>query len=265
MFKMIHKISKVLLLAFLIFSIITTLFVRNNVVADNFHFMIASTLIFVLLVWVDMFKVLGIAKAVWFILISVLISFVSEFLGVNGTSIFGGTYHYNTAMGLSVGGVPLVVIAMWTAVVYICYRIAVIISEKKEKFRNGYEMFLEYLIIALVAGLSAVSWDLVWDPLAVQINSWAWHITSPYFGIPLQNFTGWIIVVFLSCLIFESTTKNNKKESKDIVIPFLGYLYLLTSTSILALRLSEPHFFLLAFILMAPYLLIIVLAKLRKK
>lgn len=227
--------------------------------------MTISTLIFVFLVWVDMFKVLGFARSIWFIFITILISFISEYLGVNGGGFFGGTYHYNPAMGASVGGVPLIVIAMWTAVVYICYRIAVVISDRKEKIKSKTKEIVGYLVVALLSGLMAVSWDLVWDPLAVQINSWSWHLTSPYFGIPLQNFTGWIIVVFLSVFIFELSTKNNKKESGDIVIPFLGYFYLMSSAFILALRLGEPHFSLLAFVLMSPYLLIVVLSKLKEK
>ena len=264
MLKIIHRISKVLLLVFVVLNLATSfLFTRENV-ATNFIFMITSSLIFAVLVWIDMWKVLGLKKAVWFIAIAALISFTSEYLGVNGGTVFGGTYYYNNAMGMSLGGVPLIVIAMWTAVVYVCYRLAVIISGKKIKFKNRYEMFLEYLVLALIAGLAAVSWDLVWDPLAVQIRSWSWYTTGPYFGIPSQNFTGWIVVVFLSCLLFESTTKNRKDESKDSIVPFLGYFYLLASTFILAIRLGEPHFALLSFILMSPYLLIIILRQIKK-
>ena len=265
MIKNIHKTSKVLLSIFIVFSIsMGLLFLKDENTVQNLSYMTVSTLIFVLLIWIDMFKVLGSAKAIWFIAISALISLFSEYLGVNGCVVFSGTYQYNHAMGIALGGVPLIVIAMWTAVVYICYRIAVLISNKKEALKNKSEEFIRCLIIALLSGLMAVSWDLVWDPLAVKANTWAWNATSPYFGIPLYNFTSWIIIVFLSVSIFQLTTKNDKKESNDIVVPFLGYFYIFISTFILAFHFNQPHFALLAFIIMSPYLLITILLKLKK-
>jgi len=227
--------------------------------------MIGSTIIFTLLVWVDAFRVLGKVKAFWFIVIAAAVSFTSEYLGVNSGSTFGGAYHYNTAMGPMVGGVPIVVIMMWTAVVYICYRIAVTIAGKKVKFKNAYERMGEYLAIALVAGLAAVSWDLIWDPLAVKISSWTWHIPGAYFGIPTRNFIGWVMVVFLSCFIFEVIFRLKRNETKDVSIPFLGYFYLMISTFVLALKLSAPHFAVVSFFLMSPYLLVLLLEEMKRE
>jgi putative membrane protein len=262
--KQIHKIAKYLMLIFVVIGLTMSAVSSGSASqAQNYLFMIISTLVFVALVWADMFYVIK-KKSLWFIFLAVAISFTSEYLGVNHGTAFGGSYYYTHLLGPMLGGVPLVVIAMWTAVVYVCYRIAVLIAGKKEKFKNTYERVLEFLIIALLSGLAAVSWDLIWDPLAVKINSWTWIHSSPYFGIPLSNFTGWILVVFLSALIFEATTKNEKNESKDAVVPLLGYFYLLASSFILALKLNEPHFALLGFILMSPYLLIIILSKIKK-
>lgn len=266
MIKQIHKVSKILFLIYILLSLIISIAFWNRPSSpDDFIIMSVSTIIFTLLVWIDAFRVLGKIKAFWFITIAALISFTSEYLGVNLGSTFGGAYHYNPAMGFMVGGVPIIVLMMWTAVVYICYRIAVIFAGKKIKFKNTYERVVEYMAIALVAGLAAVSWDLIWDPLAVKISSWTWHVPGAYFGIPTNNFIGWIAVVLLSCFIFEIVFKLKRNETKDVTIPFLGYFYLLLSTIFLALRLSEPHFAVIAFILMSPYLLVLLLEEAKRE
>lgn len=266
MIKPIHKISKVLFLVYIVFFVaLSLMFWKSPESSQSVAVMTISTLLFVGLVWIDALKVLGKKKAFWFILIATLISFGSEYIGVNFGGVFGGAYHYNSFMKPMIGGVPIAVIAMWTAVVYICYRLAVIIAGKKTVFKNTYERLIEYFFIALVASLAAVSWDLVWDPLAVELSTWTWHNPGLYFGIPTLNFTGWIIVVFLSCFIFELVFKLKRTETKDIIIPFSGYLYLLVSTIILSLSFNNSLFALLAFILMSPYLLIIVLVKLKER
>ncbi|HRY60063.1 MAG TPA: carotenoid biosynthesis protein [Patescibacteria group bacterium] len=265
MIKQIHKISKILFLIYIIFFSVLAMALNTNPTPLSFFMVSLSTLIFVALVWIDAFRVLGKLRAVWFIVLCVLISFTSEYLGVNFGGVFGGSYHYNVLMRPMLGGVPLIVIAMWTAVVYVCYRIAVIIADKKMVFRNIYERIAEYLAVALFAALAAVCWDLVWDPLAVNTGSWFWHNPGPYFGIPTLNFVGWIIVVFFSCFIFELFFPSKKNDVKDIEIPFLGYLYLLISTVVLSLKLSLPHFALIAVILMLPYLLVIILKELKNK
>lgn len=266
MLKSIHKISKILFLICIIFFVaLSLIFWKSPESSQSVAVMTISTLLFVGLVWIDALRVLGKKKAFWFIFISIIISFGSEYIGVNYGGVFGGAYHYNEFMKPMIGGVPMTVIAVWTAAVYICYRIAIIIAGKKTVFENIYERLAEYFVIALIASLAAVSWDLVWDPLAIQLSTWIWHNPGLYFGIPTLNFIGWIIVVFLSCFIFELIFKLKRTESKDVVIPFSGYLYLLISTIILSLSFNNSLFALLALILMSPYLLIIVLTKLKER
>jgi hypothetical protein len=43
-----------------------------------------------------------------------------------------------------------------------------------------------------------VSWDLTIDPMMSTINgSWVWHNGGSYFGVPVSNFLGWYLTVYV--------------------------------------------------------------------
>jgi uncharacterized membrane protein len=53
-----------------------------------------------------------------------------------------------------------------------------------------------------IASFIMVSWDLTIDPMMSTIcGSWVWHNGGSYFGVPVSNFLGWYLTVyvFLQC------------------------------------------------------------------
>ena len=66
-----------------------------------------------------------------------------------------------------------------------------------------------------VAGIAAASvltalvmtaWDLTTDPvMAGTVGAWVWVDGGPYFGIPMENFLGWVVVVAVICLVYRWT------------------------------------------------------------
>jgi putative membrane protein len=66
-----------------------------------------------------------------------------------------------------------------------------------------------------VAGLGAVimtAWDLVMDPMMVAGGHWVWEVEGAYFGIPLQNFAGWWLTVFVVFLLFLYLVKGTSEN-----------------------------------------------------
>ena len=48
-----------------------------------------------------------------------------------------------------------------------------------------------------------VSWDLTFDPAASTIaQSWVWHDGGGYFGVPVSNFLGWYLTVYVFFQLF---------------------------------------------------------------
>jgi uncharacterized membrane protein len=65
------------------------------------------------------------------------------------------------------------------------------------------------LISATLAGLFAVNMDLLVDPVASANRLWIWiGPASSFLGIPLYNFFGWFIMIFLYDLIIWHTAIN---------------------------------------------------------
>jgi uncharacterized membrane protein len=68
----------------------------------------------------------------------------------------------------------------------------------------GPKLFLVPLLIG-PASFIMVSWDLTIDPMMSTINgSWVWHNGGSYFGVPVSNFLGWYLTVyvFFQCFAF---------------------------------------------------------------
>jgi uncharacterized membrane protein len=54
-----------------------------------------------------------------------------------------------------------------------------------------------------LASLVMVSWDLTLDPVASTIGqSWIWRDGGAYFGVPVSNFLGWYLTVFVFFQLF---------------------------------------------------------------
>ena len=55
--------------------------------------------------------------------------------------------------------------------------------------------------VPLATALIAVTADLFIDPVAVAIGYWVWNVRGEvYYGIPLLNFVGWFVLMFLAPL-----------------------------------------------------------------
>ena len=55
--------------------------------------------------------------------------------------------------------------------------------------------------VPMATGIIAVALDLFIDPMAVVAGYWVWLVPGEvYFGIPLLNFVGWFVLMFLAPL-----------------------------------------------------------------
>lgn len=91
-----------------------------------------------------------------------------------------------------VGGVPVTVVLVWPAVVYVCYRLALLVVP------GGLPA------AALAATVGAVS-DLLTDPNGVREGIWRYPehpLSEPrLWGVPWWNFAAWFVLVFVTALV----------------------------------------------------------------
>ena len=71
----------------------------------------------------------------------------------------------------------------------------------------------------LLSSLAFTAWDLFLDPQMVGWGFWAWETPGLYFGIPLSNYLGWIIVSAMITLV---------ANPKDLPVGPLALVYVLT-------------------------------------
>jgi len=188
------------------------------------------------------YKVHGLWKASLFLAGSFLYTGLEENMwilsGRLGTGIIFGlplpiapTYYFNYAKALFwFGAVPVITCLGWFFIAYGCFYIA---EQFFEKWQTSNASLLK---ASLVAGVLAVNMDLMIDPFMVRNGSWYWLSTqfeNIYFlGIPITNFIGWFLLIFLFAIFWTKITQLEERfgKTKTTLIFFAGIAGLLLGT-----------------------------------
>jgi uncharacterized membrane protein len=132
-------------------------------------------------------KTLGAKRLLTFLIPSVGISLTSELLGTS-TGFPFGKYGYLSGLGAKISDlVPFTIPLSWFYMGFVCF----VIANVSLRYGNHWMHKLE--AIALGA-LMLTSWDFVLDPAMSQARFpfWEWGQYGAFFGMPLQNFAGWM-------------------------------------------------------------------------
>lgn len=160
---------------------------------------------------------LGWRNIIAFLLITIVVSFTLEALGVATGWVFG-SYYYTDNLGPKILGVPPMIQAGYTAMGYASLMTArVILGMKQAPIKLG-----SILALCILGTFIMVSWDVAMDPYqSTSSGDWIWTQGGPYFGIGLHNYVGWFVTVFLFMFIYHlyarkypekvlTEVKNNK-------------------------------------------------------
>lgn len=116
------------------------------------------------------------------VLIVAVSAWISETLG-SKTGFPFGAYAYTAALQPQLLGVPLLIPLAWLMMLPPAWAVAQRITR-----RSSGPAFV------IVAALAFTAWDLFLDPQMVHWGLWVWERPGAYFGIPLVNFAGWLLV-----------------------------------------------------------------------
>jgi putative membrane protein len=154
----------------------------------------------------------GWRNMVAFILITLVLSFVAEDIGVRTGAVFGA-YHYSNQVGPLLDYVPLLVLVAYFAAGYASLAMGRLISGIADVPR-GWRL----VGLAAAGAMVMVGWDVAMDPLKSTIGGdWIWTRGGNYFGIPLQNFWGWFIlnfVIYLTYLLFSAYVRTPRPTTE---------------------------------------------------
>ncbi|MCG2787055.1 MAG: carotenoid biosynthesis protein [Anaerolineae bacterium] len=155
-----------------------------------------------------LFYAWGWARTLKTFAIVVVLSYLAEFLG-SSTGIPFGKYEYTALLQPQLAGVPLLIPLAWMMMLPPAWAIAkTILGESRPRWA-----------FVLLSALAFTAWDLFLDPQMVGWGFWVWESPGAYFGIPLSNYLGWILVSALITLA---------ANPKDLPVGPLSLVYVLT-------------------------------------
>src|SRR5258707_1249009 len=116
-----------------------------------------------------------------------------------------GHYHYTDALGLKLFLVPVLIGPAYFATGYLAWVVGnVLVGE----LRRGASAFTT-IAVPITAAFVMVMWDLTLDPRASTIqHQWIWEQGGGYFGVPLINFVGWFLTVYVFLQLFAVAVRS---------------------------------------------------------
>lgn len=129
--------------------------------------------------------------------ICALIGNTSENLSI-ATGFPFGRYDFLELMGPKLFQVPILLGLAYIGMAYVSWMVArIILGDHSAPIRS------HALILPPVAAFIMVAWDLAQDPVwGTILRAWKWHDGGPWFGVPISNYFGWYLTVFLIYLGF---------------------------------------------------------------
>lgn len=144
-----------------------------------------------------------------------------EEIGVR-TGFIYGHYHYSNMLGPKLGSVPIIIPLAWFMMIYPCWRVAGVLARSINS-----DSLLGRSTHALVAAMVMTAWDMVMDPGNAAAGLWVWERGGIYFGVPRQNYLGWILTTFL--IYWTMSNLSNGKQQSAIsdrgfsILPIIVY------------------------------------------
>lgn len=119
-----------------------------------------------------------------------------------------GEFKYRESLGTDItGGLPWPVLFAWPPLVISSIALAKAMVPKK--------------FIAIASVLILISYDLLFDPIAVKLHFWEYVDKGMYYGVPWSNFVGWAFSGFVGFYIYKllrNPISLVKKSSLSLVI-----------------------------------------------
>jgi len=123
---------------------------------------------------------------------------IMENLGVL-TGFPFGHYYFTDVMGPKFFAVPMLLGLAYVGMGYLSWMLARLILGGARIPLTGSRV----VTVPLVAGFIMVAWDICMDPIwSTIVHAWIWRQGGAYFGVPVSNFLGWYLTVFLFYQLF---------------------------------------------------------------
>jgi len=186
------------------------------------------------------YRTLGLRDWLAFCIPAIGISLTSELLGTSVGFPFGD-YSYLNGLGYKIAGlVPFTIPLSWFYLglsAYLLARVGLGLNQAA----TGSTSWVGLRQVGAIAlgALMLTSWDFVLDPAMSQtaMPFWYWHQPGAFFGMPYQNFAGWMGtgVVFMSVAALLWRGRIRQISLAQLSLPLTVYLGNFTFAMVMSL------------------------------
>jgi putative membrane protein len=161
--------------------------------------LIVASLVFTILGLAHATYALGWRRSLTFFALCTVVSGVLEQIAISSADV--GAYYYTDVLGPKIGDVPVIIPISWFMMIYPCYVISnLLVDGRPVTTARGW---LRLLWLSMVAAVVETAWDLSLDPFMTgKMKAWVWKDGGPYFGIPFQNYFGWVQVTLIVMVLY---------------------------------------------------------------
>jgi uncharacterized membrane protein len=137
-----------------------------------------------------------------------------------------GHYHFTGLMGPQVAGLPILLALAYLGMGYASWMVTTTILLKGTRLLAGSQI----VTVPICASFLMVAWDFSMDPVWANLDrAWVWEQGGAYFGVPLSNFCGWFLTVFLFYLLFAMAQRNFEAATRPASPRWAILLYALSA------------------------------------
>jgi hypothetical protein len=153
---------------------------------------------------------LGLKRALLFWIIGYGIAWLSEYSSIHNGIPYGYYFYIEQTKGreILVFGVPLIDSMSYVFLAYASYSMAILVSAPVMRLKKILYVLETRAIrnspfVTILGAMLFVYLDIIIDPVALDGNRWflgqlyGYPERGVYFGVPISNFAGWLVVGFL--------------------------------------------------------------------
>ncbi len=196
----------------------TFLEINANFGTQTHHLLLYILVLFI--IWIVLIissnKTYGFLKTIRFFVPMMIVGLFIESGGVaTGEYYYPGYFIYLNVLG---GAVPVIIVLGWSSNLFLLLHLGKQMISKFYQKQN----IIQLILIALCTGIFGVLLDLLQDPLAHHNHWWIWTDSSAstisFFEVPLWNFRGWFILLFMMSLTTLLIDKSGFSEKRKLLI-----------------------------------------------
>ena len=130
-----------------------------------------------------------------------------------------GHYYFTDLMGPKLFAVPIQLGLAYLGMAYLSWTLARVILGSMRNPLEGSHV----LTLPLIAAFIMVAWDFSQDPVwSTILRLWIWQRGGAYFGVPVSNFLGWYLTVYVFYQLFALYLRGRSTNPAPFAIQLLA-------------------------------------------